>query len=83
MTTRYQKAKAWASKHSEEIMMLTVFVATAAVAAYIGKLSFDQIAEANAEVEANRQKIQDAVNRGCSVLPNPDGSYWIIEPRTA
>ena len=34
----------------------------------------------NAEVEARRKMLVDAINRGATILPNTDGSFWILDP---
>ena len=81
---RRQKIKAWCSDHKEEL-------ATAGIAAGIlGLLAAafvleDKMYKAQvAEEQARQKQLLEAFNRGAGLLPNSDGSFWIIErPKNA
>lgn len=52
-----------------------------AAACYIGLIVYatkKQNAH-NAQVAANRQKLIDAINARKTILPNTDGSFWILD----
>ena len=34
-----------------------------------------------AKIEADQKSMRDAVQRGATVLPGPEGSFWIIDPK--
>lgn len=54
--------------------MIMVGVLTAAFAGVCVLLA----SAANKQAAETQQALNDAIGRGDTVLPNPDGSYWII-----
>jgi hypothetical protein len=81
MSDKFKKTKKWIKDH-EEGLVITGMV-TAIVAVY-GGLTIVAIKAAQKQEEedaARRSALGDAVARGASVLPGPDGEYWIIEAK--
>lgn len=62
--------------------IVTYSLVAGGVALYIGLMvvGIKRQNQYNAQVEANRMKLVDAINRGSTVLPNTDGSFWILDP---
>lgn len=70
------KFKAWWNEHSEVIVGSAAFVG--GLAATVGMV----ILAAKAESQ-QKQELQDAAARGDTILPNSDGTYWILPNRNS
>jgi len=74
------KVKEKIAKHRDDIAFYGIVAS--GVALYVGIVVLNVKAQNryNAEVEATRTKLVDAINRGSTILPNTDGSFWILDP---
>lgn len=81
MKEKFEKAKEWTKNHKEELQVAAICVGFVAFYAGIIVMAY-KVNKNGEEAWAARQQIfADAFARGAQVLPNPDGSFWIIEPK--
>ena len=73
------KVKKFIAENGYELLYGTIVVGTVALYGYIIVASAQQTKLNNQENERNQQMIRDAVAAGKTILPNTDGSYWIID----
>jgi glycine cleavage system H lipoate-binding protein len=81
MSDKFKKTKKWIKDYKEE---LAVTGMVAAIVAVYGGLVYVAIKAAKAQEEEDAARmlaLGEAVARGASVLPGPDGEYWIIEAK--
>jgi hypothetical protein len=79
MTKLTTKTKGWIKDHKEGL--ITTGLITGTVAFYAG-LIVVAVKVANAQEQEQRDlmtRLSDAASKGKSILPGPDGSYWIID----
>lgn len=86
---RTQKIKNWIVKHEEGVAIAavcTVYAAFVGGIIYLAKKSQEEMDRAEEELQQalveRQQNIVDAINRGDQILPNLDGTYWIIHRDT-
>ena len=73
------KVKKFIAENGYELVYGTIVVGTIALYGYIIVASAKQQTLINEENAKNQQIMRDAVLAGKTVLPNTDGSYWIID----
>lgn len=78
---RTAKVKAWMKSHKDEIEATAIVGAMIGV--YVGfvALSIKMEKQQQQDAENTRQQLVDAVNAGKTILPNQDGSFWILDPK--
>ena len=72
------KLKMWYRRHDDAIVFTAV---TAGMCALYGACVYVAIQQQNAinqEAADRKQELYNAVRNGDMILPNPDGSYWIL-----
>ena len=83
MKEQMKKFGHWAKDNAGDIAVFGTYavvgigLATAIVISVINQEK--RYAEEIASAEADKKTMRDAIGRGASVLPAPDGGYWIIE----
>lgn len=77
---KLKEMKARIVENKDEIVVYSLVAG--GVALYVGLMivGIKRQNQYNAQVEANRKKLTDAINRGSTILPNTDGSFWILDP---
>jgi len=73
------KVKKFIAENGYELVYGTIVVGTVALYGYVIYASGQQVKASNEEYAKNQQIMRDAVLAGKTVLPNTDGSYWIID----
>lgn len=68
------------AERKEDIVFWSVVAGGTALYVAVVIAGVKQAKAYNAEVEATRKKLTDAINRGATILPNTDGSFWILDP---
>jgi hypothetical protein len=76
-----QKSKVWIKEHQDFVVGASAVAGVAAVYAGVIVLAV-KVDKAQREADAATwQEIGRATSQGASVLPGPDGSYWLIGGR--
>jgi len=75
---KFDRVKKFVVDHQEGIIGTGIFVTAVAVYALAIKLTIDQHNDELAAAAKRKQTLVDAVSRGDTILPNPDGSFWIL-----
>lgn len=68
------------AENKEEIKSYAVIGGVLAIYVGVCVVAIKQQKTHQAQVEAHRKKLVDAINRGSTILPNTDGSFWILDP---
>ena len=74
------RLRGWARRNEDALVVgsaVTIYVDVVGAIVYAVKREQDTIAKAE---EDRQQLIMNAVRSGKQILPNPDGSFWIIDP---
>ena len=73
-----EKTKSWIKDHREGLIITGAWVGVAAVYAGVVALSIKMYNNDVKETQAFQNMLSEAVSRGDSILPGPNGYYWII-----
>jgi hypothetical protein len=79
MKEKLAKIKAWAKRNEEELWATGILGGM--IAAYAGCVVYavKKQSEYNQQTADARLELRDAVQRGASILPGPEGHWWILE----
>ena len=80
--SRTKRFGRWASDHSDDIVMLSITALTIGVSIWAAKIYNQEMRAYIQKQDEIKAAVQQAVSEGKSVLPNSDGSYWIIDNRS-
>jgi hypothetical protein len=83
MNTKFTRTKAWMKKHQEGLIYTGFIAGVVTLYAGVVVAAVKQANKDQVEYDAAQQKLADAANRGASILPGPDGYFWIIENEKA
>lgn len=72
MKNKLKKVKEWASDHSDELYVGGIIAASFAVCA----LAYAGAVKTQKEYT---NTVEEAIRSGKTILPNPDGSLWILD----
>lgn len=72
MKDKLKRMKAWIENHSDELIIGGVYLGCAVFTGLVVKASLKH----NAQVQ---EQLQQAIADGKTILPNADGSYWILD----
>jgi acyl-coenzyme A synthetase/AMP-(fatty) acid ligase len=75
---KFDRIKKFVVDHQEGIVMTGVVAGAVALYAVALKLAINQYNDELAFEQARQNKLMDAVTRGDTILPNSDGSFWIL-----
>lgn len=75
MKERARKVKDWMSNNPDTVFLGGVCAFYAALIAVAIKVAKDE----EARQEGIRASLMNAVNEGKTILPNTDGTFWIID----
>lgn len=76
---KFEKTKVWIKEHKEEIVSFSAIAGVVALYAGMVVVAIKVTNDYERKAEIAQQQLMEAVSRGASVLPAPNGEYWIIE----
>jgi len=85
MNEKLKRLGSWSKANAELIAIYGTYVVIGVGITVITIVSAvnqqKRIDEEIASAEADKKVMRDAVQRGATVLPGPEGGYWIIDPK--
>lgn len=78
-----KKAANWTAEHSVELIYGGLVLGTIGLSIYVGKKQWEADVAYSKALNDQYNTIAEAVARGASVIPGPNGGYWILEKNQA
>lgn len=79
MESRWSRVKRWCKNHEVELAAGATIAVYAAAVVVAMKVDIRNQRAYQQAVSDRNQRITNAINSGKQILPNPDGSFWIID----
>lgn len=76
---RSEKIKVWIENHKEDVFLAAIVTGIGAMYAGLIYAAVKVDQNQRAENAAVRKMAMEAASRGATVLPGPEGLYWVLE----